>query len=150
MRTIEYKLEGKEVPSNLRGQVIRLRVPETYAEAEGLTEKGESDVVAKFADGLVIATQGALQTKSKKNVLTTLQKWADEYKYTVRAEGTGTRKEVKPETQAARAAKNSGNRLFEKCRDDAAFLARMVKLGVVDEGEFQTWLSTQAAPAAQA
>lgn len=64
----------------------------------------------------------------------------------------GTPATAKPATIKKNVAASSGNRLFEKCKSDEAFLARMVKQGIVDQGEFDQWLaaSAPATPAATA
>lgn len=156
MRTINYELQGKEVPAALVGKVVKLRVPETYKEAEGMTKGGEADVVAKFADGVVIAIQGALRTKSKKQDLATLQKFADEYVYTVRAEGTGVG--GKPKTAKGRAesiARTSGNKLFDRLAGEVASgnsanLDRLVKQGFVDRAEFDAYTEARKEAEAEA
>jgi hypothetical protein len=51
---------------------------------------------------------------------------------------------AKPATIKKNVAASSGNRLFEKCKQDEAFLARMVKQGIVDQGEFDQWLAASA------
>jgi hypothetical protein len=55
--------------------------------------------------------------------------------------GGGVSKVVKPKTQAERAAKGSGNRLFERAQADEKFLARMVKDQIIDMDEYNAWLS---------
>lgn len=59
--------------------------------------------------------------------------------------GGGVSKVVKPKTQAERAAKGSGNRLFEKARGDQKFLDRMVRDQIIDIEEFNAWLAYQTA-----
>lgn len=140
MRTIVYELQGKDVPEALRGAKINIAVGENYRECETLTEKGESDVCAKFNDGRVIALQGALRTKSKKSNLAELQSFADGYKYTERVEGEGGPSAPKTARGVAtQKAAASGNRLFEKCATDETFLQRMVKQQIVDLDEFNAW-----------
>ena len=154
MRTIGYKLTGKEVPQALAGTVINIRVPESYKEAEALTKNGESDVVAKFADGYVIALQGKLRTRSsKKNedgtfkeTAHSLQAVADEYVYSVQAEGSP--RSLKPETQATRAAKDLGNAIFEKALVDEKFRAMMTKNGIMDQAKFDAWQAARTTPEA--
>ena len=155
MRTIEYALQGKEVPASMRGQIVKIKAPESVAEAASLCENGETGVVDKFTDAYVIACQGRLRTAAGKKdaTLESVRAVASGFKIKPRAEGTGERKEVKPETVAKRAAASSGNKLFTRIRDAkdrAAELARFVKLNVVDEAEFTEWLSTNPAPAAEA
>lgn len=149
MRTLGYKLTGKDVPTALVGTVISIKVPETYKEAEGLTKNGESDVVAKFADGYVIALQGKLRTRSGKKSddgsfvenATTLQKIADEYVYSVQAEGSP--REAKPETKQNRAAASVGNKIFEKALIDEKFRAQMQKNEMLDG--FEEWKAARDA-----
>lgn len=59
--------------------------------------------------------------------------------------GGGVSKVVKPKTQAERAAKGSGNRLFERAQADEKFLARMVKDQIIDMDEYNAWLSFKTA-----
>lgn len=63
------------------------------------------------------------------------------------ATARGTPATAKPKTIQKNVAASSGNRLFEKCLADEGFLARMVKQGVADEGEYKTWLAARNAPA---
>lgn len=60
-----------------------------------------------------------------------------------------TPKTAKPATIAKNSAASSGNRLFIKCAADSAFLDRMVKQGIVERSEFDSWQAAQA-PAAPA
>jgi hypothetical protein len=62
----------------------------------------------------------------------------------------GTPATAKPATVKKNVAASSGNRLFEKCRQDEAFRARMVKQGIVDEAEFGQWLAATTAAEAPA
>jgi hypothetical protein len=54
-----------------------------------------------------------------------------------------TPKTAKPSTIRRNTAAASGNRLFEKCSTDADFLRRMVSQGIVDQGEYDTWLANK-------
>lgn len=54
-----------------------------------------------------------------------------------------TPKTAKPSTIRKNTAAASGNRLFEKCATDADFLRRMVGQGIVEQGEFDTWLANR-------
>lgn len=54
-----------------------------------------------------------------------------------------TPKTAKPSTIRKNVAASSGNRLFEKCATDADFLRRMVGQGIVDQGEYDTWLANR-------
>lgn len=152
MRTLPYKLTGKDVPAALAGTTINIKVAETLDEAKALTANGESDVVAKFADGYVIALQGKLRNRSGKKrddgtlveSAESLQSIADTYKYSVQAEGVA--REVKPETKATRAAASVGNKIFERALIDEKFRATMEKNGML-EG-FDEW--QQARDAAKA
>lgn len=155
MRTLAYELKGKDVPAALVGTTLNIRIPETYKEAEALTKNGESDVVAKFADGYVIALQGKLRTRSGKKAedgsfvesAASLQKIADEYVYSVQAEGTP--REAKPETKQNRAAASVGNKIFEKALVDEKFRAQMAKNDMLDG--FEEWKAArEAALAAKA
>lgn len=155
MRSLNYKLTGKDVPSALVGTVVSIKIPETYKEAEALTKNGESDVVAKFADGYVIALQGKLRTRSGKKAEdgsfietpATLQSIADGYIYSVQAEGTP--REAKPETKQNRAAASVGNKIFEKALVDEKFRAQMAKNDMLDG--FEEWVAARdAALAAKA
>lgn len=56
-------------------------------------------------------------------------------------------KAKKPETIAKNAAASSGNKLFEKALVDEKFRASMIRNGVLDEAEFQTWQSAREAAA---
>lgn len=151
MRTLGYKLTGKDVPPALVGTIINIRVPETYKEAESLTKNGENDVTAKFADGYVIALQGLLRTRSGKkleggalvNTAATLQKLADEYVYSVQADGSP--REAKPETKQNRAAASVGNKIFEKALVDEKFRAQMAKNDMLDG--FDEWQAARQAAA---
>ena len=149
-RTLAYKLTGKEVPAALAGTTVNIKIAETYKEAEALTKNGEADVVAKFADGYVIALQSKLRTRaSKKDKATgallesaeSLQKIADEYVYSVQAEGAP--REVKPQTKAARASQNTGNKVFERCLTDEKFRNQMERAGML-EG-FDEWRAAREA-----
>jgi hypothetical protein len=60
----------------------------------------------------------------------------------------GTPATAKPATVKKNAAASSGNRLFEKCLADEAFLARMEKQGIVERAEYDAWLAARNAPAA--
>lgn len=165
MRTISYELKGKEVPASLVGKTINIRV------AEGDADIGEGKVFAsadamreKANDGVVIAVQGLLRNRaanalkgengatiSPEDALTALQKFADGYTYDVRKEGAaGPSKPKTPAGIAKSKASSAGNRLFEKCATDEAFLARMVKQGIVDQAEFDEWKSANAAAVAAA
>lgn len=155
MRSLAYKLTGKDVPPALVGTVINIKLPETYKEAESLTKNGESDVVAKFADGYVIALQGKLRTRSGKKAedgsfvenATSLQAIADGYVYSVQAEGTP--REAKPETKQNRAAASVGNKIFEKALVDEKFRTQMQKNDMLDG--FEEWKAArEAALAAKA
>lgn len=157
MRTVSWTIQGGRVHSSLKGQVITgIKVPETYAEAETLVKNGQSDVVAKFADGRIIGLQGKLRTMaekvkedgSPKYTLADLQKAHDEYLYSVQAEGTP--KSIKPETKQNRQAASVGNRLFDRMASDDKFRAQMFKNGVADEAEFNEWLSARDEAAAKA
>lgn len=155
MRTLPYKLTGKDVPAALVGTIVNIKVPETYKEAEALTKNGEADVCAKFADGYVIALQGKLRTRSGKKMdggalvetAESLQKIADEYVYSVQAEGSP--REAKPETKQNRAAASVGNKIFEKALVDEKFRAQMAKNDMLDG--FDDWKAArEAAQAAKA
>lgn len=147
------KLESKEYGA-LQGRTINVRVPETLADCIVLTEKGEADVVARASESLVRAQNNIARTAAagilKKETdpdkaHAALQAKITEYKYTERGEGTGAPKG--PKTAKGRqttAAASSGNRLFEKCSADETFLARMVKQGIVDQAEFDTWKAAKA------
>lgn len=156
MLTTAYALKGKDVPSELAGQEITIKVPENYTEAETFTKAGQSDVVAKFADGYVIALQSRLRTAAGKkdkdgklvNDVAALQKLADEYKYSVQAEGTP--KTIKPQTKQQRTEQGVGNRLFERMASDEKFRNQMLKNGVAEQAEFDAWFEAkQAAEAAK-
>lgn len=158
MRSVNYELQGKEVPAALVGVVVPIAIGETYKECESLTEKGESDVCAKFNDGRVIAIQGGLRTKAAKalkdaggdkaKASAALAEWAKTYKYTVRAEGTGV---AKPKTAAGRArstAQQAGNKLFDRLAGEVAQgnsqnLDRLVKQGFVDRDEFNAYVTAK-------
>ena len=68
--------------------------------------------------------------------------------------------EQKPKTAKAKvqaASKSAGNKLFEACLADPTKLARLIKMDVVDESEFNAWrdarqevTSTPATPVATA
>lgn len=155
MRTLGYKLTGKDVPTPLVGTIVNIKVPETYKEAESLTKNGEADVVAKFADGYVIALQGKLRTRSGKKAeggalvetAESLQTIADGYVYSVQAEGSP--REAKPETKQNRAAASVGNKIFEKALVDEKFRAQMAKNDMLDG--FDEWKAARdAAQAAKA
>jgi hypothetical protein len=59
----------------------------------------------------------------------------------------GTPATAKPATIKKNAAASSGNRLFEKCLADGAFLDRMIKQQIVDRAEYDAWLAARNAPA---
>lgn len=158
MRTLKYALKGKEVATALIGAVVAIRQAESVQDgvASGIF-KDESALVEKANDGYTIALQGLLRNKAagkkqedgtlKIPTVAELQAFADGYTYAVR--GEGTQREVKPETKAARAAKSTGNKLFEKCLSDEKERARMVRLGVLDEDEFNEWVAARQTPATQ-
>lgn len=156
MLTTTYELAGKDINPAHKGLAINLRIPENYTEAETFTKAGQSDVVAKFADGYVIALQGKLRTASGKkdkdgnfvNDGAALQKIADDYKYSVQAEGTP--KSIKPQTQKQRKEQDVGNRLFERMASDEKFRNQMFKSGVADEETFNAWLAAKDAATAAA
>ena len=140
-RYVKYALQGKEVPSHLKGQIVNIKVAESVA--DGVASKvyaSEQALVEKANDGVVIAVQGGLRIKSGKEGMTLakLQEWADAYCYDVRTEGQGPR-EVKPETKVNRAAAASANKSFERALTDEAFLAKGIKNGYIDEGDFLAW-----------
>lgn len=155
MLTTEYVLKGKDVPASLAGTKISIRVPETYPEAETFTKAGQSDVVAKFADGYVIALQSRLRTASAKkdkdgkpvNDAAALQRLADEYKYSVQAEGTP--RTIKPQTVQQRKAADAGNAMFERMASDEKFRNLMFK-NLDNADAFNEWLSARDAAKASA
>lgn len=145
-------LESKEF-GTLKGKTITVRVPENTEDCRTLTEAGDSDVLARFCESIVRAQNNYVRSKAAKilkdaktpeEALAALQKAADEYKYSQRKEGSGLPrgpKTAKGRQQAV--AASSGNRLFEKCAADEAFLARMVKQNVVDQAEYDAWLAAR-------
>jgi hypothetical protein len=149
MRTTEWAMQGKDVPEHLRGQIIKFRVPENYAEAESLCENGAEDVVAKFADGNVIRLQGKLRTASGKRDkdgnlvydLAALQKLADDDKYSVRREGVP--RSIKPQTAQQRAEVAAGNALFARMESNAKFRAQMFEV-LKNEDAFKAWQEAKA------
>lgn len=160
MRTIEYELKGKEVPASLQGRVIRIRTAESDADiGEGKVFASADAMREKANDGYVISVQGLLRNRAANalkgengttltpdEAAAKLQTFADGYTYNVRQEGQGG--PSKPKTPAGIAkskASSAGNRLFEKCASDEAFLARMVKQGIVDADEFTEWQTARAA-----
>ena len=150
MRTQPYALKGKDVPEQFAGQTINIRLPESsdecqslFADAEARDESAHNDYVV-WLQGRLRAMSGAKnEDGTLKYSLSELQAFADKATKARRVPGTGSTKEVKPETKQARAAKGAGNKLFEKCRADAAFLARMVKLGAVEQADYDEWLAAQ-------
>lgn len=139
----------------LQGKTITVREPENMADCLSLVEKGESDVIARFAESIVryqnnlarTATPGILKKETDPaKALVALQAKIDGAKYTERAEGSGAGAAKGPKTPKGRqdkAAASSGNRLFEKCLADETFLARMEKQGIVDRGEFDAWVAAR-------
>jgi len=152
MRTIDYALEGKAVPAHLRGQVVKIKIGESVADGVGKVWASEAACCEKANDGVVIAVQGGLRTKAGKEgaTLAGLQKWADEYVYDVRAEGSGVGRAVKPETKVARASAVAGNKMFERALTDEQFLTRGIKNGYIDQAEFDAWKAARAEAAAAA
>jgi hypothetical protein len=154
MRHVEYELQGKDVPTELRGKVLKLRVPETLAEGEAMCRDGQEGVLAKFADGRIITVQGILRNRSAKalkdangdvdKALATLQGIEDAHQYAIQREGSGPSKPKTAQGRQTKAAASSGNRLFEKCLADETFLARMVKQQIVDQAEFDDWKAARA------
>lgn len=144
MRKLAYKLQGGDVPSNLKGTVIYIRQPESIAEQTQLAGGNEALGVAKFGDGYAISLQGILRRRSGKEkdgklveTPETLQAFADGYVLAERAEGQP--RETKPETKVKNAAATAGNAMFEKALGDDAFYARGVKFGFIDETAFAEW-----------
>lgn len=162
MLTREIKLESKEF-GPLVGSTLKVRVPENMADCLTLVKSGESDVVARFAEGIVRAQNNGARSRAasvlKKHTkdgkvdtaaaLTDLQSGIDGYKYGERAEGTGAPAAPKtPKGRQTKAAASSGNRLFEKCEKDDALLARMIKQGIVVEEEYNEWKAARTEAAA--
>lgn len=58
-----------------------------------------------------------------------------------RAPGAGVGKVLKPQTIANRTAQGVGNKLFDKCYADEAFLNRMIKNGAFERAEYDAWLA---------
>lgn len=147
MRTMNYALEGKGVPSTLRGKVVRIRLAETPEDRLILAGGDEANVTAKFNDGYVIADQARLRQLAAKEgaTLESLQAFSDSYTYVVKATGTGTPREVKPETKQNRIAASSANKNFEKALTDKQFYDRGVKFGFIDEAEFAEWKTAREA-----
>lgn len=141
-----YKLAGNDVPASLRGQVVNVRVAETIDEATSMAGGDVTNVIAAFNDSQIIRLQGQLRSASKKKALPELQALADGFTYAQRGESQP--REVKPKTQQARQAESVGNKLFELCEKDPTQLARMVKLGVVDQTAFDTWKAARDAATA--
>lgn len=147
MRTLNYALAGKGVPSHLNGKVVRIRLAETPDERLALAGGDEANVTAKFNDGYVIAAQARLRPLAGKEnaTLESLQKFADEYTYVVKVTGEGKAREVKPETKQNRIAASSANKNFEKALTDKQFYDRGVKFGFIDEAEFAEWKTAREA-----
>lgn len=159
MKTQNYALAGKDVPTALAGKTLRLPIPETYREAEARVVGGEAVVVAKFADGDAIRLQGRLRNKAAKalkdaggdadKALATLQAWIDseDSKYSERGEGNGASdKPATPETVKTRTAKNAGNKLMDLCETNERKRAEMIKAGVFTQDEFDAYISAKNAP----
>lgn len=146
----------------LQGEKITVREPENMADCLALVQNGEADVVARFRESIVRAQNNLARTAAgsilkkegdKAKALKSLQEKIDGYKYAERAEGTGEAKPKGPKTAKGKqntVAASSGNKLFTKCAEDATFLARMMKQGIVDQAEFDAWMTARTAAEAEA
>lgn len=153
MITREITLESKEYGA-LQGRKITVRVPETLDDCRALTVNGDSDVVARFEESIVRAQNNLARTAAagilKKETdadkaHAALQAKINDYRYAERGEGTSAPKGPKTaKGKQDKAAATSGNRLFEKCLADETFLGRMIKQGIVDQGEFDAWKAAKA------
>lgn len=151
MRTHEWKIAGADIAPHLIGQVIKFSLPENYREAETKTKNGESDVVAKFNDGYVIAAQNKVREMGRKknkdtgqwvhNDVSALQKAVDEYVYTVKAEGTGVAREVKPETKVQRTQRAAGDAFLQKCHADEKFRNQMIRVGALTQEAYDEYVA---------
>lgn len=146
MKKRPYKLEGKDVPASLRGQVVNITIPETLADAKVIADDDDDNIVAGFTDSAVIRLQGQLRTASKKKSLAELQALCDGFRYTQRGEGTP--REVKPKTVQTRTAASAGNKMFEYCLTNEKELERLVRIGLVDRAEFDAWKAAREVAAA--
>lgn len=152
MRTTNWALKGKGVPSHLEGKVVRIRIADTPDERLTLAGGDESNVTAKFNDGYVIAAQARGRRAAGKDgaTLESVQAILDGYVYEVRPEGTGVARQAKPETQQARIAADQANANFERALQDTQFRDRGIKFGFIDEAKFNAWIEQrQAAQAAK-
>lgn len=147
MRTLNYALAGKGVPSHLNGKVVRIRLAETPDERLALAGGDEANVTAKFNDGYVIAAQARLRPLAGKEnaTLESLQKFADEFVYVVKVTGEGKPREVKPETKQNRVAAEQANANFERALTDQQFRDRGIKFGFIDEAKFNAWVEARTA-----
>lgn len=152
MRTVDYKLTGKEVPVALQGTIIKIKVAENIADGVGKVWASEAAACEKANDGVVIAVQGLLRTASGKKDATaeSLQAKADGYVYDVRAEGSGPR-QPKPETIVNREAAATGVKNYERAIADPAWGQKAIKLGVFEQADLDRYVAAKdvAAKAAE-
>jgi len=169
MREHRYEVaKGKEVRPEFVGKSVGWMKAETIGEALGLGTDVAAQITALISGAtkgtnphfdsekaLVAAGEQQRDIAVREDIRGTLgkpegtleaaSKVANELTIGAPRSGGGVAKVVKPETAAARGAKSTGNRLFEKCRGDEKFLARMVKDGIVDQGEYDAWLAVNPA-----
>lgn len=158
MRTRTYNLQGKEVPTQLRGAAITFPVPETLDDVRSLVNGGEEANVIELASGAYdVWLQGRVRAyaagKNEDGSARTTQQvqaFASGLRYQRRVEGQGSRGEAKPQTKVQRAASGAGNKLFEKMAASPAFRDQMFE-ALDNRAEFEAWVAARkeaAAPAA--
>lgn len=144
MRTHTYVVQkGDAVLPRFVGTKIELQNSQTVA--EGLSHghfESEAAIMAaanairNIAANRVVRKQLALETGSVAEAI----KLGNAVKIGA-PRPASTPKTAKPSTIRKNTAAASGNRLFEKCKQDADFLSRMLAQGIVDQSEYDTWLA---------
>lgn len=146
MRTHTYVVQkGDNVKANFVGTKIEVQNSQTLAEALSAGHfESEAAVIAAANAIRNIAVNRVVRKELAKDNGSVAEaiKLGNAVKVGA-PRPAATPKTAKPSTIRKNTAAASGNRLFEKCASDADFLRRMIAQGIVDQGEYDTWLANK-------
>lgn len=145
MQRTQYALQGADVPAHLKGKIILINDPETFADCQKLVENGsEALVAAKFGDGFIIGTQGMLRTASAKDGATveSLQALADARIIGAREKGVARVRTAAAEVKNTAASQM--DQLYERAAKDESFKKKALGLNVFTQEGFDAYFELKA------
>lgn len=158
MKTHIYEVaKGNEVPAEFHGKEIQLSRATTLNEAISSGQfENEDAVMAAATSQWLIGARAEIRTELARvpkdgEAPPTLES-ASAKGNAFKVPAPGERQPAKPKTEkgiARTASTDAGNKLFTRYRDDAAFAARMNKIGdIVDAEAYAAWLKVNPAAVA--